>query len=176
NFTPVFREPLVLAVSQNHRLANAERIAACDIPVEELLMLKGLGPRTLQSLTLVSEVIHGTPSRFQDPARFSFAHGSKGGKPFEVPTYIYDQSIATLKNAVEKAKLGKKDKGRAIKALHDTSKKLEADFRPNNNFDEMVSDQQRLAKKYGGRSIQRKSNGQKDAKQSEDDQQLGLFD
>lgn len=39
NFTPVFREPLVLAVSQNHRLANAERIAACDIPVEELLML-----------------------------------------------------------------------------------------------------------------------------------------
>lgn len=49
---------------------------------ESLLLLEGVGPRTVQSLTLVSEVIYGTPSRFTDPARFSFAHGGKDGHPF----------------------------------------------------------------------------------------------
>ena len=37
---------------------------------EELLLLQGVGPRTIQSLALVSEVIHGTPSRFKDPLVF----------------------------------------------------------------------------------------------------------
>ncbi|MEM9526552.1 MAG: DUF763 domain-containing protein, partial [Bacteroidota bacterium] len=66
----------------------------------DLLLLKGLGPRTLQSLTLVSEVIHGTPSRFSDPARFSFAHGGKNAKPFPVLTSTYDETIATLQESV----------------------------------------------------------------------------
>jgi hypothetical protein len=73
---------------------------------EDLLLLEGLGPRTLQSLTLVSEIIYGTPSRFKDPARFSFAHGGKDGHPFPVPIKVYDETISTLKAAVEKAKLG----------------------------------------------------------------------
>jgi len=47
-----------------------------------LLLLEKLGPRTLQSLALVAELIHGTPTRFSDPARFSFAHGGKDGHPF----------------------------------------------------------------------------------------------
>jgi uncharacterized protein len=72
---------------------------------EDLLMLKGLGPRTLQSLTLVSEVIHGTPSRFSDPARFAFAHGSKNAKSFPVPTHVYDETIEALKTSVAKAKM-----------------------------------------------------------------------
>ena len=63
---------------------------------EDLLLLQGLGPRTIQSLSLVSEVIHGTPSRFSDPARFSFAHGGKDGHPFPVPTKVYDESINKL--------------------------------------------------------------------------------
>ena len=63
---------------------------------EELLLTPGLGPRTLQSLTLVSEVIYGTPSRFTDPARFSFAHGGKDGHPFPVPVKIYDETIRIL--------------------------------------------------------------------------------
>ncbi len=71
---------------------------------ESLLMLGGLGPRTLQSLTLVSEVIHGTPSRFNDPARFSFAHGGKDGHPFPVPTKVYDETIEVLKRSIEQAK------------------------------------------------------------------------
>ena len=73
---------------------------------EELLLLQGVGPRTLQSLALVSEVMHGTPIRFKDPARFSFAHGGKDGHPFPVPTKVYDETINTLQTAVEKAKLG----------------------------------------------------------------------
>jgi len=77
---------------------------------DDLLLLNGLGPRTLQSLTLVSEVIHGTSSRFTDPARFSFAHGGKGGKPFPVPVKVYDEVIETLKNSIEKAKIGENDK------------------------------------------------------------------
>ena len=51
-------------------------------------MLKGMGPRALQSLALVSEVIYGTPTRFEDPARFSFAHGGKDGHPFPVPVKV----------------------------------------------------------------------------------------
>ena len=84
---------------------------------EDLLLLQGLGPRTLQSLALVSEVIHGTPSRFKDPARFSFAHGGKDGHPFPVPTKIYDETISTLQTAVNKAKLGQTETTEAIKRL-----------------------------------------------------------
>src|SRR5688572_29853616 len=80
---------------------------------EELLMLPGVGPRTIQSLALVSEVIHGSPSRFKDPARFAFAHGGKDGHPFPVPIKVYDETINTLQNAVQKAKLGTTDKAEA---------------------------------------------------------------
>lgn len=84
---------------------------------EDLLMLKGVGPRTMQSLALVSEVIHGAPSRFTDPARFSFAHGGKDGHPFPVPTKTYDETISILRTGIEKAKLGNTDKNHAIKKI-----------------------------------------------------------
>ena len=142
---------------------------------EDLLMLKGLGPRTLQSLTLVSEVIHGTPSRFQDPARFSFAHGSKGGKPFAVPTHVYDQSIATLKLAVEKSRIGHTDKARAIKALHHQARNMEKGFQPNDNFDKVVAEQKKIANKHGGRMVRRSSPDGK-SRGKGDSSQLGLFE
>src|SRR5437588_4152034 len=71
-----------------------------------LLLLEKLGPRTLQSLALVAEVIHGTPTRFSDPARFSFAHGGKDGHPFPVPLKTYDESISILRRSLQSAKLG----------------------------------------------------------------------
>ena len=77
---------------------------------ESLLLTPGLGPRTLQSLTLVSEVIYGTPSRFTDPARFSFAHGGKDGHPFPVTTKIYDESIRILGESIEESKMGYSEK------------------------------------------------------------------
>ena len=64
------------------------------------------GPRTLQSLALVAEVVHGAPSRFNDPARFSFAHGGKDGHPFPVPLKTYDESLNFLRTALDRAKVG----------------------------------------------------------------------
>jgi uncharacterized protein len=121
---------------------------------QDLLLLKGLGPRTLQSLTLVSEVIHGTPSRFSDPARFSFAHGSKGGRPFPVPTKVYDETISTLKHAVEKAKLGETDKNEAIKKLTKLAQKVEENFIAEESFESILQKENEDSWKYGGRTLQ----------------------
>lgn len=120
---------------------------------EELLLLKGVGPRTIQSLALVSEVIHGSPSRFTDPARFSFAHGGKDGAPFPVPTKVYDETIATLQTAVYKAKLGHTDKSEAIKKLHEIAARAEKDFTPNSNFDQLIQKERDESWKYGGKTV-----------------------
>lgn len=117
---------------------------------EDLLLVNGLGPRTLQSLTLVSEVIHGTPSRFKDPARFSFAYGGKDGHPFPVPTKVYDETIETLRKAVDRAKLGHTDKTAAIKNLHFAAKRLEPGFTPNRKYDELIQKEWEDSHKYGG--------------------------
>lgn len=120
---------------------------------EELLMLEGVGPRTLQSLALVSEVIHGTPSRFKDPARFSFAHGGKDGHPFPVPTKVYDETIHTLQTAVEKAKLGHSDKQQAIKALTGIAQRAEKDFIPQDNVQQLIQKEREESWRYGGKTV-----------------------
>lgn len=123
------------------------------LDMESLLLLEGLGPRTLQSLVLVSEVIHGTPSRFDDPARFSFAHGGKDGHPFPVPTQVYDEAIKTLETGILRAKLGNIDKNEAIKSLNKAAQQLEKDFQPNNNFEQLIARERRDSWKYGGRTV-----------------------
>ena len=133
----------VLALSQKQNIQN----------FEELLLLEGVGPRTLQSLTLVSEVIHGTPSRFADPARFSFAHGGKDGHPFPVPTKVYDETISVLKTSVEKAKIGEADKQRALKSLHKISREMEKNFIPEKKLDELIQHELENSYKYGGKTI-----------------------
>lgn len=120
---------------------------------EDLLLLEGLGPRILQSLTLVSEVIYGTPSRFKDPARFSFAHGGKDGHPFPVPTKVYDETIGTLQTAIHKAKLGLTEKNEAIKRLHHIAEKAEQDFVPNANFEAVIAKERQDSWRYGGRTV-----------------------
>lgn len=120
---------------------------------EELLLLEGVGPRTVQSLTLVSEVIHGTPSRFKDPARFSFAHGGKDGHPFPVPTKTYDEVIATLQKAVNKAKIGQTDKAQALKKLHELAAKHEKDFTPTDNLQKLMEKEIGESWQYGGKTI-----------------------
>ena len=122
---------------------------------EELLLLQGVGPRTIQSLALVSEVIHGSPTRFKDPARFSFAHGGKDGHPFPVPTKVYDETITTLENAVQKAKLGLTDKSIAIKKLYEISRRAEKNFIPYNNFDSLIQKERDDSWKYGGKTVSR---------------------
>jgi uncharacterized protein len=120
---------------------------------EELLLLQGIGPRTLQSLALVSEVIHGTPSRFHDPARFSFAHGGKDGHPFPVPLAVYDETIQVLRTAVDKAKIGRGDKQEAIKKLSLLSQRKEADFLPQDNFSALIEKERNESWRYGGRTV-----------------------
>jgi len=120
---------------------------------EELLLLQGVGPRTIQSLALVSEVIHGTPSRFKDPARFSFAHGGKDGHPFPVPTKVYDETIKTLQIAIHKSKLGENDKLQAIEKLHAIAAKAEKNFIPNDNFEKLIEREREDSWKYGGKTV-----------------------
>jgi hypothetical protein len=139
---------------------------------EELLLLNGVGPRTIQSLTLVSEVIHGTPSRFKDPARFSFAHGGKDGHPFPVPIKVYDETIQTLQTAVHKAKLGVNDKAEAIKKLHQIAARAEKDFVPNSNFNELIETERKDSWKYGGQTVFGKA---KPPRQVQKGVQLRLF-
>jgi hypothetical protein len=139
---------------------------------EELLLLKGVGPRTIQSLALVSEVIHGSPSRFRDPARFSFAHGGKDGHPFPVPIKVYDETISTLQTAVHKAKLGHSDKAEAIKKLHEIACRAEKDFIPNDNFDALIQKERDESWKHGGRTVF----GRAKPSRSQNGGQLSLFE
>ncbi len=119
---------------------------------ESLLLTPGLGPRTLQSLTLVSEVIYGTPSRFTDPARFSFAHGGKDGHPFPVPLKIYDESIRILRDSIEKSKLGYRDKSDCIRRLHQTALNIEKHCAPQVDFDAVIAWEREHSQEWDGKS------------------------
>ena len=120
---------------------------------ESLLLTPGLGPRTLQSLALVSEVIYGTPTRFTDPARFSFAHGGKDGHPFPVPLKIYDESIRILRESIEKSKLGYKDKSDCIRRLHNTALAIEQNCNPQADFDAAIRYEWEHSKEFGGKTV-----------------------
>ncbi len=120
---------------------------------EELLLTPGLGPRTLQSLALVSEVIYGTPSRFTDPARFSFAHGGKDGHPFPVPLKIYDESIRILRDSIEKSKLGYKDKSDCIRRLHTVALNVEKNCSPDVDFDAAIRYEREHSQEWDGKTV-----------------------
>ncbi len=84
---------------------------------EELLGIPGVGPKCLRALSLISELIFGVKPSFRDPARFSFAHGGKDGHPYPVDQKVYDHTIEILKRAIEKARVGDRDKMEAIRRL-----------------------------------------------------------
>ena len=84
---------------------------------ESLLALKGVGPKALRALALVSEVVYGAPASLRDPARFSFAHGGKDGHPYPVDRATYDHTADWLRDALGKAKLGHTDRLHALRRL-----------------------------------------------------------
>jgi hypothetical protein len=131
-------------------LAAAAEAAPRDFP--ELLLVPGVGARTMRSLAMVAEVIHGAPCRFADPARFSLAHGGKDRHPFPVPTKVYDRTIATLKTAVEQAKLGRDEKIGAIRRLDEQARRLEAHV-SGPSFEAHLAEERRRSGEYGGRSV-----------------------
>jgi uncharacterized protein len=118
----------------------------------ELLLVPGVGARTVRALAMVAEVVHGAPYRFTDPARFSFAHGGKDRHPFPVPLKVYDETIAVMKTAVSKAKLGQDDKFAALKRLDNEARRVErrAAGPP---VPEVIAEERRLSHAYGGRSV-----------------------
>lgn len=118
-----------------------------------LLLMENLGPRTLQSLALVAEVVHGTPTRFTDPARFSFAHGGKDGHPFPVPLKTYDESIAVLRRALDAARLGNSDKIDGFKRLDSFVRDVEKRFAPRADFTAAMKHEHEISKSIGGRTV-----------------------
>lgn len=136
------------------RLHGALAAAADSAPADfaELLLVPGVGARTVRSLAMVAEVIHGAPCRFADPARFSLAHGGKDRQPFAVPTKVYDQTIAVLKSAIGRAKLGQDDKLAAIARLDRESRRLERVV-AGPTLDEYVTEEKLRSAEYGGRSV-----------------------
>jgi uncharacterized protein len=118
-----------------------------------LLLLEKLGPRTLQSLALVAEVVHGVPTRFSDPARFSFAHGGKDGHPFPVPLKTYDESIAVLRRSLDSAKLGDPDKMDGFKRLDAFVRTIETRAKAVADFPASVAHERAISRSIGGRTV-----------------------
>ncbi|MGM0431157.1 MAG: DUF763 domain-containing protein [Spirochaetota bacterium] len=118
----------------------------------DTLLTPGVGPRTVQALALVSEVVYGKPNRFSDPARFSFAHGGKDGHPFPVPIKTYDESINTLSRAVRKAKLGNDGEKSALKRLSELAKELEDNYAPSADIQQTIAHERRISSSLGGKT------------------------
>jgi len=131
-------------------LAAAAEAGPKDFP--ELLLVPGVGARTVKSLAMVAEVIHGAPCRFSDPARYSLAHGGKDRHPYPVPTKVYDKTIRVLKAAVEQAKLGQDEKIGAIRRLDGQARRLER-HASGPSLDSFIAEERARSHDYGGRSI-----------------------
>jgi hypothetical protein len=117
------------------------------------LLLEQLGPRTLQSLALVAEVVHGTPARFDDPARFSFAHGGKDGHPFPVPLKVYDESMSVLRRALDAARLGRSEKLQGMQRLDTFVRSIEARLGPEADVGATIDHERAISPSLGGRTV-----------------------
>jgi hypothetical protein len=118
-----------------------------------LLLLENLGPRTLQSLALVAEVIHGTATRFRDPARFSFAHGGKDGHPFPVPLKTYDESLSVLRRSLDAARMGDTEKADGFRRLNQFVRALESRTRPQADFEKLVEHEHAISPALDGKTV-----------------------
>lgn len=136
------------------RLHGALAAAAEQGPKDfaELLLVPGVGARTVEALALVAEVLHGAPCRFSDPARFSLAHGGKDRHPFPVPIQVYDQTIGVLKSAVQNAKLGREEALSALGRLDDQARRLERHV-SGPSVEAHIAKERLRSHTYGGRSV-----------------------
>ncbi len=137
-----------------------------------LLLVEGLGPRTLQSLALIAEVVHGAPARFSDPARFSFAHGGKDGHPFPVPLKTYDESLRVLRRSLEAARLGNTEKLEGFRRLDRLTRNVEQEREPLADLDAAMKHESAISSSVGGRTV---FDGKTPKKVPIPTAQLGLF-
>jgi uncharacterized protein len=131
-------------------LAAAADRGPRDFP--ELLLVPSVGARTVRALALVAEVVHGAPCRFSDPARFSLAHGGKDRHPFPVPLRVYDETIRTLKAAIQNARLGRQEELGALKRLDQQARQLEV-WAKAPSFEAVLAEERQASPEYGGRSV-----------------------
>jgi hypothetical protein len=118
-----------------------------------LLLLEKLGPRTLQSLALIAKVVHGAPTRFSDPAPFSFALGGKVGHPFPVPLKTYDESIAVQRRSLDAAKLGGSEKLEGFARLDRFVRAVEQRYSPEADFEAIAAHERGISPSLDGRTI-----------------------
>ena len=133
----------VLAVSYERQLRD----------FASLLLVENLGPRTLQTLALVAEVVHGTSTRFSDPARFSFALGGKDRHPFPVPLRTYDESLAILRRSLDAAKLGNSEKIDGFRRLDSLVRNLERQIQPEADLERLVAHENAISASLNGRWV-----------------------
>jgi len=119
----------------------------------DLLLVEKLGPRTLQSLALVAEVVHGAPSRFSDPARFAFAHGGKDGHPHPVPLKTYDEALNFLRTSLDAAKVGDKEKLDGFRRLERFVRTVETRLEPQADFKALVDHETAISPSLNGRTV-----------------------
>ena len=123
---------------------------------QELLLVPGVGARTVRALALVAEVVHGAPCRFSDPARFSIAHGGKDRHPFPVPLKTYDESIGVLRRSLDAAKLGDRDKLEGFARLEKFTRAIEQRCAPEADFDQAIAHERALSPSLDGRVVGQK--------------------
>jgi hypothetical protein len=144
------RESDVIMRRLHGNLAAAAERGPADF--EDLLLVPGVGARTVKALALVAEVLHGAPCRFSDPARFSLAHGGKDRHPFPVPLKVYDETINVLKSAVQKGKLGREEQLQALQRLDNQSRQLER-YATGPDLKEIIAGEFDRSASLGGRSV-----------------------
>ena len=145
----------VRAADVDLRRLHATLAAAADRGPKdfaELLLLPGIGARTVASVAFVAEILHGAPYRFRDPARFALAHGGKDGHPFPVPLKVYDETIAVLKRAVSNARLGRNETLEAIRRLDEQARRID-DVVAGPSFAHYLATEREHSPTYGGRTV-----------------------
>lgn len=156
NVSHLLFEGLTNIVAWNHeRVAGFTLAAAAErgpIDFPDLLLTPGVGARTVRSLAMVAEVVHGAPYRFRDPARFSLANGGKDRHPYPVPIKVYDETISVMKSAVRNAKLGRDEEVQALKRLDDQARRLERTAQ-GPSFESFVATERAASPLLDGRSV-----------------------
>jgi hypothetical protein len=121
---------------------------------------------------LVAEVVHGTPTRFSDPARFSFALGGKDGHPFPVPLKAYDESLTFLRTALDRAKAGDRDKIEGFRRLDKLVQTVRKRLEPRIDFNRALAHERLISPSLAGRTVM----DDRRARRERASRQLSLFE
>ncbi len=95
-----------ISVEEARRIAALVPRDAADF--RDLVLARGVGPRTIRALALVAELVYGSPADWRDPAnvdpfKYAFAVGGKDGVPYPVDRRAYDELIGVLGRLIDVA-------------------------------------------------------------------------